>query len=157
MTVPPPDAVPPQDEGDQDSVPITVETVLGGSKTMFYASFGLPVLMLTHTLHMYLRGGSEIYFGLFVMLLSALVLMPLLYLRFLPGMIERRRHPTRSPLMEIVMLSMLWVAGAVYLLVGAWSLRAGALPLPLLALHLIALAPPALGTEAFVRERRWRS
>jgi hypothetical protein len=157
MTVPPPDAVPPPDEDDRDSVPVTVETVLGGSKTMFYASFGLPVLMLTHALHMYLRGGSEIYFGLFVMLLSLLVLMPLLYMRFLPGMIERRRQPVKSPLMEIVMLSMLWAAGAVYLLVGVWALRAGALPSPLLALHLVALVPPVLGTEAFVRERRWRS
>ncbi|WDZ89002.1 hypothetical protein [Nocardiopsis sp. HUAS JQ3] len=157
MTVPPPDAVPPTDEDDGDSVPVTVETVLGGSKTMFYASFGLPLLMLTHTLRMYLRSGSEIYFGIFIMVLSVLVLMPLLYMRFLPGMIERRRHPTGSPLMEIIMLSMLWVAGALFLLVGVWDLRAGALPLPLLALHLVVLVPPALGTEAFVRERRWRS
>ncbi|WP_435108216.1 hypothetical protein [Nocardiopsis synnemataformans] len=157
MTVPPPDIVPPPDEGDRDSVPVTVETVLGGSKTMFYASFGLPILMLTHTLRMYLRSGSEIYFGIFVMMLSVLVLIPLISLRSLPGMIERRRHPTRSPLMEIIMLSMLWAAGVLFLLVGVWDLRAGALPLPLLALHLVVLVPPALGTEAFVHERRWRS
>ncbi|MEV6820646.1 hypothetical protein AB0M72_17990 [Nocardiopsis dassonvillei] len=157
MTVPPPDAAPPQDEGDRDSVPVTVETVLGGSKTMFYASFGLPLLMLTHTLRMYLRSGNEIYFGIFIMVLSVLALMPLLYMRFLPGMIERRRRPTRSPLMEIIMLSMLWAAGALFLLVGVWDLRAGVLPLPLLALHLVVLVPAALGTEVFVRERRWRS
>ncbi|WP_150252560.1 hypothetical protein [Nocardiopsis deserti] len=151
MTVPPPDG------GDRDSVPVTVETVLGGSKTMFYASFGMPLLLLTHTLRMYLRGGSEIYFGLFVMMLSVLVLIPLVFLRSLPGMIERRRQPTRSPLMEIIMLSMLWAAGVFFLLVGVWDLRAGALPSPLLALHLVVLVPVALGTEAFVRERRWRS
>ncbi|CAL9329331.1 hypothetical protein [Nocardiopsis sp. TNDT3] len=157
MTVPPPDAVVPQDEGDQDSVPVTVETVLGGSKTMFYGSFGPPVLMLTHTLHMYLRGGSEIYFGLFVMLLSALVLMPLLYMRSLPGMIERRRQPVKSPLMEGILLGTLWAAGVVYLVVAVGDHLYEVLPWPLLALNLVALVPPALGTEAFVRERRWRS
>jgi hypothetical protein len=44
-------------------VPVTVETVLGGSKTMFYGSFGLPLLMLTHSLREYLKGGNEIYLG----------------------------------------------------------------------------------------------
>lgn len=157
MTVPPPDPVPPSDEGDGDPVPVTVETVLGGSKTMFYGSFGLPLLMLTHFLREYLRGGNEIYLGLFVMMLSALALMPLLYVRSLPGMVERRRHPTRSPLMEGILLGMLWIVGVLFLLVGVWEVRTGVFPLPLLALHLAVLVPPALGTEAFVRERRWRS
>jgi hypothetical protein len=63
MTVPPPDPAPPTDEDDRSSVPVTVETVLGGSKTMFYGSFGLPLLMLTHSLREYLKGGNEIYLG----------------------------------------------------------------------------------------------
>ncbi|WP_444960461.1 hypothetical protein [Nocardiopsis sp. M1B1] len=157
MTVPPPDAVPPTDEGDRDSVPVTVETVLGGSKTMFYASFGLPILMLTHTLHAYLSGGNEIYLGLFVMMLSVVALAPLLYMRSLPGMIERRRQPVKSPLMEGILLGVLWAAGAIYLVVAVGDYLYGVLPWPLLALNLVALVSPALGTEAFVRERRWRS
>lgn len=157
MTVPPSDTVPPPDEGDRDSVPVTVETVLGGSKTMFYASFGPPLLMLTHFLHAYLSGDSEIYLGLFVMMLSVVALAPLLYMRSLPGMIERRRQPVRSPLMEGILLSTLWAAGAVYLVVAVGDHLYGVLPWPLLALNLVALVPAALGTEAFVRERRWRS
>jgi hypothetical protein len=90
------------------------------------------------------------------MMLSVLALMPLVCLRSLPGMIERRRQPTSSPLMEGILLGMLWIVGVLFLLVGVWDLRAGTLPLPLLALHLVVLVPAALGTEAFVRERRWR-
>ncbi|PDP84456.1 hypothetical protein CQJ94_27675 [Glycomyces fuscus] len=138
-------------------MPVTVETVLGGSKTMFYGSFGLPLLMLTHFLREYLRGGNEIYLGLFVMMLSALALMPLLYVRSLPGMVERRRHPTRSPLMEGILLGALWIASVLFLFIAVGDHLYGVLPWPLLALNLTALVSPALGTEAFVRERRWRS
>lgn len=155
MTVPRPDAVPPPDEDDRDSVPVTFETVLG-PKTMFYASFGMPLLMLTYSLRGYLTSGSQIYLGLFVMMVTVLALLPLLHVRFLPGMIERRRTPVRSPLMEGILLGTLWAAGAGYLLVAVWDHFHGVLSWSLLALNLAALVPPALGTEAFVRERRWK-
>ncbi|WP_077690829.1 MULTISPECIES: hypothetical protein [Nocardiopsis] len=147
MTVPPPD------EGAPDPVPVTVETVLG-PRVLLYALYCMPLLMSTFLLREYVEHGTEAYLGFFLLLLTVLVLHPALCLRFLPGMVARRRAPTRSPGTEGALLGALWAGTGILLFAGVREAMAGGLPWPVLVPGLAALAFLVLGTEAYARD--WR-
>ncbi|MFD6952899.1 hypothetical protein A6A08_07915 [Nocardiopsis sp. TSRI0078] len=148
MTVPPPD------EGFPAPVPVTVETVLG-PRVFLYALHCMPLLLSTFLLREYVEHGTEAYLGFFLLFLMVLVLHPALCLRFLPGMVARRRFPTRSRRMEGTLLGMLWAGTGLLLLVGVRDVMAGVLPWPVLVPGLAAFVFLVLGTEAHARDW-WR-
>lgn len=145
------------DGADEESVPVSVETVLG-PKPMLYTSYVIPLHLAVAALYQYAGGrGYEGFLWIFATMLVVMALLPLLYLRSLPRMIERRRVRPRSRGTESAMLALAWVAGVVFPGLGVWGALMGHVPWPAVALGLVPLVPTILGTEAHLRDRRGRS
>jgi hypothetical protein len=156
MTVPPPDAVPPQGEGDQDSVPVTVETTVSG-RPLLYTLYAWLSVIAGFYLARYLSHGDTFPLVGFVCLVLVMALLPVLSLRLPTHFAKGWRIPLSALRMQRAALFLMWAGMGVMLIIGFQDLLYGRLPWPVHGFQLAALVPLGLAVEAFVRERRWRS
>jgi hypothetical protein len=156
MTVPPPDAVPPPDEDDRDSVPVTVETTVSG-RPLLYTLYAWLLVGMGFSLARYLSHGDTFPLVGFVCLVLFMALLPVLSLRLPTHFAREWRIPLSALRMQRAALFLMWAGTGVMLIIGFQDLLYGLLPWPVHGFQLATLVPLGLAVEAFVRERRWRS
>lgn len=156
MTVPPSDAVPPPDEGDRDSVPVTVEPTVS-ARPLLYNFYAWLLVGMGFSLARYLSHGDTFPLVGFVCLVLFMAFLPVLSLRFPTRFATEWRIPLSALRMQRATLFLMWVAMGVLLVIGFRDVLYGSLPWPVHGFQLAALVPLGLAVEAFVRERRWRS
>ncbi len=156
MTVPPPDAVPPPDEGDRDSVPVTVETTVS-ARPLLHTLYAWLLVMAGFSLARYLSHGDIFQLAAFVCLVSFMAVHPVLSLRFPARAAAGWRIPLTALRAQRAALFLMWLGMGVMLVIGFQDVLYGGLPWPVHGFQLAALVPLGLAVEAFVREWRWRS
>ncbi|WP_017572563.1 hypothetical protein [Nocardiopsis halotolerans] len=147
-------AVPPPGEEERDSVSAADEVVVD-LKPQYYNVCALMVLTAGFSLARYMERGDTFSLGSLVFSVSALALVPVMFLRFPSRAAMERRTPSTALRMERAGLFLMWAACGVMLLVGFWDLLSGHFPWPVNVLRLAGLVPLALSVEAYVRGR-WR-